>query len=278
MPKTRKQIVNPYIRFGRKAQGPYAQNLGGGQHGRAITRGEQPCFFIVSASIGDTPLDSDATVVTIRFNTDADATCDALGWTFLVNGLAPQQQNFFGVSGSLMYWSIVKDEANGVSPDDVVTFDYVPGTCKKLGSTEPECLLPAYDDYAVTNNVYGPIESRIGNIADNIVQVTFPVAPGVAGDTGAWRVEFDTNPVVINNIAIVGNTVELTLASAATTGNIVTYTHSVNGGIECESIDGRECFEFTDQPVINELGANYWIREDAGQWRVEDMGRWQLET
>jgi len=75
-----KQIINPYVRFRRKAQGRYANRIASSVYGRGVSQDEQACFFVENAGMGVDP----ANLITICFNKDME-NCD-IGWTFKKNG------------------------------------------------------------------------------------------------------------------------------------------------------------------------------------------------
>lgn len=275
-----KQIKNPYIRFGRTAQGPYANKLGGGFFARAITRGEAKCFEVVSVVVGYPTSEW----YTVCFNAPPNqATCLTTDFSFtnVTRGLTPSLSNAANPGGNcLRYQASLPVEQNSNAPTDELVMDYVPGTCNKDGTSEPECLLEAYADYPVQNQIYGPAVLRIGDIAANVLVAIFPVDVAQIGSTAfAWRIKFDLVDQTINSAQIIsGNEIHFTLAADADPTDSVTIEHNATSGVNaCQAVDGRYCWRFYNQPVVNVTGAEFWIREDGDQWRTESVGRWQLE-
>ncbi len=272
------QIINPLIRFRRKAQGRFANRIGGSVHGRAISIDESRCFFIVNASIGDNT--SQADVLTIRFNETADAACGVAGdWAFKINGSAAFSAAFLTLSGNQAFWQLAKDEAQGVGNLDTVTFSYTPGSCRKDGEDAGgDCDLEGFTDQPVDNDVFGPNAIRIGDVDNQTVVAFMNADVAVLGDV--WTVRVNGNPVTISTIqyGTQPNRIQFVLAAAVTNTDVLTLTHAVGAGTECEAVDGRQCWDSFNMPVENVIGQNFWVRQDNGAWLVEDMGRWKIQA
>lgn len=243
----KRQIINRLLGFGQRAIGPYANRIRKSAYARHIGRGTD-CFYIISAVIGDNEFRPD--MVSICFNKTPDASC--LDFTFKMDGAPVYDTSFPNFSGDCARWVITSSESEGIGPEMVITADYTPGTCRADGEAPGECDLAQQIDYPVDNNVYGPSYARIGDIDDATVEIGFPVAPAVAGDT--WRVEVNGNPVGFASISIVGDTVRIVLSIPVGDSDVLTLSQSGGLGTECVSSDGRICWAFTEKPITNNTG------------------------
>lgn len=279
MARRPRQIINPYVRFGRKAQGPYAQKLSGGTFGRAITGGEAgPCFEVISVSVGE----PSARWFTVCFSAPPDqATCLTLDFQFenVTRGLPlPIIIADPGAGNCLLYETEISSEQDSSGPQDVLEMDYTPGSCHKEGSSEPECVLEAIVDYPVENRIFGPTQLRIGDIADDVLVAVFPADVAQIGNLSTWVIRVQGIQRGKTAQIVNGNEIHFTLDTPASAGELVAIAHEEVAGVAaCQAVDGRYCWRFYDEPVENVTGANFWIREDLGQWRTESVGRWQLE-
>lgn len=281
MAKKRPQKRNPYVRFGPKAQGPYAQNLGGGAYGRSLVLGaEEECFFVTSLTVGGDP---NPDTIVICFNKNWSNCVN--GWSFEKNGLPYQQAQVpIGVGQPCIGFEVYdsfEDPGNG--PDDVITASYTPGNCQASG--ESDCLLEGFADRVVTNNIWGPTGARIGDLGDDILIVVFPTAPAVIGNR--WRVFVNGPERSIDygspDTKVEANTIQLKLTSPVSDLDTVTVTHSPPVGNftnAAQAADGRYCWRFYDYPVTVTLGVSYWMQQGGDRWLVEGTsgpGRWRLE-
>ena len=269
---SKKQIINPYVRFGPNAKGPYANRIAGGTYARAPGAGRKRCFFITNAEIGAADPDS-ADVLNICFNEDASAGCQS-GFQFRLNDTPyTTQTSGAGATPNCVNWTVSNGAlVNGTGPLDTVTFSYTPGTCSKSG--EVECALDEIANYSVKNNIWGPNTLRVGDQGDDLVILVFPTTPASAGNS--W--EFKVNDVVRGAGAgvVVGNSLRFTLASPVNQGDTVTATHT-GSTVAAKSEDGRACWRFFDMPVSNVVGISFWLRQDTGPWLLNPQtGRWEL--
>jgi len=256
-----KQIINPYIRFRRKAQGRYANNLGGG-YGRAISQDETECFFVVDAVMGE----SASNVLTICFNKDAETACYG-GWTFKKNGVAFTNVSPATINQPCVLWFCSDGSENtSAGPQDVITADYVPGTCGELGDSE--CLLGELTDYPIENNIFGPIIARVGDSADNVIVLRYGVDALTSGD--GWSATVGGLTATITNAAVVDGNVHLTLSADVLAGQVVEVSHG-SGDVRATSIDGRTEYWYYDLPVTNSVGADFRLLAN-GDFRLLGAG------
>ncbi len=271
---SKKQIINPYIRFGPRSQGPYAQRLNGSTYGRAMARGLD-CFFITSSEIGNNS--SDADIVTTCYNEDYNTLdCRGAVFTYKLNGTPYITQTYLGGPNSQCQWVQVLNgsENSGTGPQDSVTLDYTPGTCRKDGTSGDECALKAFTDKPVENSVWGPGIPRIGDISDDLLIIPFPTDPAVIGTS--WRVDVNALNRTITNSVIVANQIRLTLSTPVSDTDVVTLSH-VNSN-DAQAVDGRRCWRFYDMPVTNVVGVSFWNTHTDEAWLIDPKtGRWRLE-
>ncbi len=268
------QVINPLIRFRNKAQGRYANRISGANHGRAITLDETKCFYVVSASVGD----PDADWFTVCFNTvPQESTCLTTDFDF-VNQTNPNPL-IWGIGNNpggncLQYQKGTSTEFDSSGPGDTLEMSYTPGTCRKDASTEDECLLEAISGYSVTNNIWGPTALRVGDFADNQVNAFFPTSnpPSVIGN--AWEIFIGGAPQTITNSVIVDNRIDFTLQNTVQSTDTVTISQTnIN---QCQASNGQYCWRFRNKAVVNNVGVDFWIKEDNDAWLIENAGRWQL--
>ena len=245
----------------------------------AGSQGTKQCFFIVKSDVGQDPRSAD--YLEVVFNDNPSVGCSGTGWVFKKNAVAYVNSTNIEETGNSVIWQVEDGVTNsGTGPLDVVTLEYTPGTCGLEGSAEPECQLGAISIFTVLNRVWGPTITRVGDLADDIVQVFFQEggAPAVAGDK--WQVEVNSVPRVITNVAIDTVRVQLTLDSPVVQGDTVTVTHApaFDWIGACQSTDGRYCWRFYDMPVNNVVGLAFWKNQDDGPWLIDARdGRWRLQ-
>lgn len=271
----KKQIINPYIRFGRRAQGPYANRISGSSHGRAISRGQRACFYIVSAQIGDPEPD----FVYVTFNKDFDeTTCLAGGWAFYTDqrGATSGTARSAFASNIMQWQNDYGTENNSVLANESMNLDYTPGTCEAAEDTDDTCILEQYVNLTVANRVYQPYAASVGDVADDAVIVYF--APDVASIGDGWRVEVNAVNRTISNQSIMNGNLRLDLASPVSEVDVVTVSNSLGStATRTRGIDGRGVLRLIDIPVNNLLG-NFWAQEGGDVWLLEGgVDRWELE-
>ena len=165
-------------------------------------------------------------------------------------------------------------ENSGTGPQDSVTLDYTPGTCRKDGTSGDECALKAFTDKPVENSVWGPGIPRIGDISDDLLIIPFPTDPAVIGTS--WRVDVNALNRTITNSVIVANQIRLTLSTPVSDTDVVTLSH-VNSN-DAQAVDGRRCWRFYDMPVTNVVGVSFWNTHTDEAWLIDPKtGRWRLE-
>ncbi len=257
------QIINPLIRFRQKAQGKFANRIGGNTYARAVT--SDRCFTITDAAMGI----SASNGISVCFNKDPDASCSA-GFTFKLNGVAFTNVAFSGISNPCAIWTADNGTtADSAGPQDEITLDYTPGTCGAAG--ESDCALEALTDYPVANDIYGPIEARVSDaLGDNIIRIFYGVNPATT-DVNAWAVKVNAAPVTVNSAVISNNEVHLTLAVSVAGTDTVTYTQSGTVGNRTTAIDGRTSHWFYDEPVTNAVGTDYWAIVDNSPWMLANQ-------
>lgn len=254
------QIINPLIRFRQKAQGRYANRVGGSAYARAVS--SDRCFVITDAVMGV----AGSNAITICFNKEVNAACSTTGWTFKLNGTPFTNVSLSGVSQPCVIWLADNGTAaDAASPTDTITLDYTPGTCGALG--ESDCALEELTDFPVSNYIYGPAEARVSDsLGDNLIRIFFDVNPATEGT--AWEVKVNNVVVNITDTIISNNEIQLTLASSVASTDTVTYTQSATVGTRCTSIDGRTSAWFYDEPVTNAVGTDYWAIVDNSPWML----------
>lgn len=250
-----KQRINPYIRFNRTAQGPYAQRIAVESYGKTFFQGA--CFRVVSATIGDpSPIQT-----VVCFNEPPDeATCgvvhpDSDFWFFNNGG----NMNVEAYSGSgpgancLTFDTEDTTEGDGISGTDVVTMDYAlntPGACHKSGESDPDCILSQIISYPVTNKIYHVTTATVPYTNPSLVVVEFDSALGTIGTN--WLVVVNSVSVTISDASIVNGDLHFTLAVPIVETDVVTLRHtSLTGG--AVAVDGRGLYQFIDYPVDNEV-------------------------
>lgn len=272
------QIINPLIRFRRKAQGRYANNLGGA-YGRAVTVDDQKCFYVTSAEIGNP--NPEETVVCFNVAPD-ETTCGVIspgsGFYFFTNGDIISTQSYIDAPTErcLRFQTKHVSENDGISPDDDVTFYYTQGTCHKDGDSDPECLLEEYADAPVRNSMYGYQTARVGDRGDDIVTVLFDSPLAVVGLN--WQVVVNSTAanIIGTNIDVDG-VLELTIdVQVISTDNVqISHTAVTNGA---QAANGKMLYQFWLDDVVNSVGVDFWIMESGDFWLNETPGGWQLET
>lgn len=268
-----KQIINPYIRFRQKAQGRFANRISDSDYARAITLDETKCFYIVSASAGFPSADW----WTVCFNVIPDETT-CLTQDFDFRNLTNVNTLIWGATnnpgGDCLQWEKGTAAVNNSSgPLDELVLDYVPGTCHKDSTDNDECLLDPYSGFSVENNIWGPSFLRAGDLADNIVLIGFDADASVIGSE--WEIKVNGTPQAGMIGSIVAGNIQFSLPASINAGDTVLCSHQAVDTTGAQSIDGRYCWRFFDEPVDNVVGTQFWGREDGGAWLVEDAGRWQ---
>lgn len=264
-----KQIINPYVRFRRKAQGRYANRIASSVHGRGVSRDESACFFVENAGMGVEP----ANLITICFNKDME-NCGT-GWTFKKNGVA-----FTNVASAVnadpACISFTADDGVGVNsagPDDAITMDYTPGTCGAVD--EEDCVLDALTDAPVDNFIWGPIALRVGDFADNILVAFFDDPASVVGT--AWVIERNGVPETGFIPSIVNGNIQFTLTSDVLVADVMTLTQDAVSTPGARATDGRYCWRFFDAEVVNAVGVEFWETEANDAYLLESgVDRWAL--
>jgi hypothetical protein len=253
------------------------QRIGPNTWARSSGGGEQACFRVVSAAIGD------PTYKTVRvcFNVEPDeATCATPDFDFdnLDNPNLNEVSDATALAGPCIeYEWDSSTEYNSSGPLDSIQMSYTPGTCHKEGDSDPDCLLAAITGRHVTNNIWGPSTTRVGDLADNIVVVTFPTAPAFIGTR--WQIHVQGVEQTGMTSLIVGNAIQFTLPADVNAGETVVISHENTSGDvgSCTSVDGRTCWRFYDMPVHNAVGVSFWILEDTGPWLLNaKTGQWEL--
>lgn len=268
----RKQIINPYIRFdgravkppGSKAQGPYMNRVSNGAHGRSFSPRETACFRVVSAIIGDPNPEE----IEICFN-EAHELCSSLTmWDFYSNGTPLTDTSFIsGTANCITFRATQIIAGDGPSNTDTITMDYTAGTCKKVGDPDPECALESFTGYRVTNRILGIAAAEIGNIRDDIVEVTLTADAATVGTE--WTAEINSTPVNITFSEVVLGKIQLTLQTTPSGGDTVTVSHTdVAGG--ATSTDGRTLYQFADYPVSEVSAGDYLLLESGDRILLED--------
>lgn len=264
-----KQIINPYVRFRRKAQGRYANRLASSVYGRGVSQDEQACFFVDDAGMGVDPAD----LITICFNKDMQ-NC-GVGWTFKKNGTAFTNVAT-AVNPELNCISFTANDGpavNSASPDDVITMDYAPGTCGAVG--EDDCFLEELTDAPVDNFIWGPIALRVGDFADNILVAFFDDPASVIGTQ--WDIERNAIKEIGFIPSIVNGNIQFALITDVSPTDIMTITQNATNAPGARATDGRYCWQFYDEPVVNAVGLEFWETETNEAYLLESgTDRWTL--
>lgn len=259
MAKIRRQIISPHVRFAASSRGPYANRLGGGSYAKTFNIGA--CFRVVSVSVGDPSSDW----FTVCFNDTPDQTgCLTQDFTFRNETRAidmPTTQAIPGTGDCLQYESGISSENPSSGPGDVLTMDYddaqaAGGPCKLDGSTAPDCELATIVNFPVTNNIFGPIDSEMGDVSNTTLVATFPADVAQTGSTTlTWEVFYDLVPQTINSAVIVNNNeVHFTMAAFPNDTASITFSHTRNDGVNaCQAVDGRYCWRFEQAAVGNNV-------------------------
>ncbi len=245
----KKQIINPYLRFAKGATGPYANRISGSAHAKTFNIGA--CFRIVSAQIGDPWPDQVYITYSDNFN---DTTCSVgTDWDFQYSGetfefitpLAP-------VSSRVDAWSTVASNfQSGASPGDNVTLSYTPGTCAKDG--DAECALDQLTNFPISNRILGPSSLEIGDVADNIVVVDYPVDMTAEGVAGTWTVENGEGPSVVS-VSLVGGNIHIELAADVFENNRYFVNHVPPTTAQgAQGSDGRYSYRFYGLEATNNV-------------------------
>ena len=241
----KKQIINPYIRYGRTAQGLYAHNIGSGAHGRAVTIGEVDTSpRVIRAYIPATT--SDAVVVV--FNGVPTATSLLTGVSYSVNGIGGGTFDSVTVNGNEATYSD-RGEGSLFEPGDVVRWIYTPGDI--LIDGEP---LDAQD--VLVDNQLKPAPVYVsGRIYENVgvqyIEITFNTAMTYLGFAGVTvKADGDVRGIT----AISGDrTTKITYTvNGFNPANVATWEYSEAAG-SLENISGALLPDVTPQTLTNEL-------------------------
>jgi hypothetical protein len=264
------QIINPYIRFRRKAQGRYANRIASSVYGRGVSRDEAECFYVADVGMGVEP----ANLITICFNKDME-NCGT-GWTFKKNGVA-----FANVAAAVnadpACISFTADDGASVDsagPDDTITASYTPGLCGAVD--EDDCFLTELTDASVDNFIWGPIALRVGDVADNILVAYFDDPASVIGD--AWSIERNALPELGFIPSIVNGNIQFALTTDVLPTDAMTLTQKEFDAPGARATDGRYCWQFYDAEVANAVGVEFWLTEASDAYLLESgTDRWALD-
>ena len=249
--KSGKQIISPHVRFGASSRGPYANKIAGGTFAKTFNIGS--CFRIVSAQIGDPWPDQ----IYITYNEDYNATtCGVLGdWDFRYEGVNfDNVQSLVGPSARTDAWLTrnTLEDKDGADPGDSVTLSYTPGTCAKDG--DAECALEEITNRAVSNRILGPTSLEIGDFADDVIVVDYPVDMTSDGASGTWTVEDTGGEIAGVTESIVGGNIHLTLPSAGGETEDYFVTHNpTTTALGAQGIDGRYSYKYFGKTVDNNI-------------------------
>ena len=208
------------------------------------------CFFVISAVIGN----PEPEVVIVTFN-EAHENCNTTnpsptGFRFRSNGQLLTDAGFLTNPTPQSIRFRATDLFNGDAPSyqDTITMDYVPGNCAKTG--DPSCDLQAFTNYPVDNQMWGVTTRIIGNVADNIIEVSFISPAATVGNNFRARVNGTSRGIV--GTAVVGGTVQLTLTGTVGDSDTVDLSH-IDVQFGATAVDGRELRIFENDPVVNEI-------------------------